>query len=150
MPVNLIELCSCSPGSFRWKETHVGHVINHMMCMCCHLQWCIGWSRGTLLHNESNAVVPKSNSLFGAFSLCLGQFLLFPRKNTINNFGPNRVYFETGWETIQIVFLVQVRLRAEVTMHPISTLPGFKLMTSRSWQYISCHWDATVLYKSSF
>ena len=24
---------------------------------------------------------------------------------------------------------------------PSSTLLGFELMTSRSWQYISCHWD---------
>ena len=25
---------------------------------------------------------------------------------------------------------------------PSSTQPGFELLTSRSWQYISCHWDA--------
>ena len=25
---------------------------------------------------------------------------------------------------------------------PSSTRPGFELMTSRSWQYSSCHWDA--------
>ena len=40
------------------------------------------------------------------------------------------------------VSLVQVRLRTEVLRTPRSTRPGFKLMTSRSWQYISCHWDS--------
>ena len=25
---------------------------------------------------------------------------------------------------------------------PSSTQPGFELMTSRSWEHISCHWDA--------
>ena len=41
-----------------------------------------------------------------------------------------------------IIFLVQVRLRTEVLSTPSSTPPGFELMTSRSWQLISCHWDA--------
>ena len=36
---------------------------------------------------------------------------------------------------------VQVRLRTEVLHTPSSTQVGFELMTSRSWQYISCHWD---------
>ena len=40
------------------------------------------------------------------------------------------------------MFLVQVRLRAEVLRNPSSTRPRFELMTSRLWQYISCHWDA--------
>ena len=40
------------------------------------------------------------------------------------------------------IFLVQVRLRTEVPCTPSSTRPGLELMTSRSWQYISCHWDA--------
>ena len=33
-------------------------------------------------------------------------------------------------------------LRTEVLCTPSSIWMGFKLMTSRSWQYISCHWDA--------
>ena len=37
------------------------------------------------------------------------------------------------------ILLVPVRLRTEVSS---STWPWFELMTSRSWQYISCHWDA--------
>ena len=32
--------------------------------------------------------------------------------------------------------------RTEVLPTPSSTWPGFELMTSRSWQYIWCHWDA--------
>ena len=41
-----------------------------------------------------------------------------------------------------ILILIQVRLRTEVSSTPSSTQPGFELMTSRSWQYTSCHWDA--------
>ena len=40
------------------------------------------------------------------------------------------------------IFLVQVRLRTEVLRTLSLTRLGFKLMTSRSWQYIPCHWDA--------
>ena len=40
------------------------------------------------------------------------------------------------------VWLVQVWLRTEVLHTSSSTQPRFKRMTSRSWQYISCHWDA--------
>ena len=36
----------------------------------------------------------------------------------------------------------QVRLRTEALRTQSLTQLGFKLMTSRSWQYISCHWDA--------
>ena len=40
---------------------------------------------------------------------------------------------------------VQVLLRTEV--HTLSaTWAGFKLMTYRSWQYSSCHWDAWSNY----
>ena len=38
---------------------------------------------------------------------------------------------------IEIMFLVQVRLMTEVPHTPSSTRSGFKLMTSRSWLYIS-------------
>ena len=38
--------------------------------------------------------------------------------------------------------LVQVWLRTEVLCIPSSIRPGFELMTSSSWQDISCHWDA--------
>ena len=34
----------------------------------------------------------------------------------------------------------------EVLRTPSSNPTGFKLMTSRSWQYISCHWDACSNY----
>ena len=44
--------------------------------------------------------------------------------------------------TITYICLVQVRLRAKVLRTPISTRPWFELITSRSWQYISRHWDA--------
>ena len=44
--------------------------------------------------------------------------------------------------TINFICLVQVRLRTEVLRSSSSTRPGFELMTSRLWQYISCHWDA--------
>ena len=43
---------------------------------------------------------------------------------------------------LKTMFLDQVRLRTEVLCIQSSTQPGFELMTSRSWQYISCHWDA--------
>ena len=39
-------------------------------------------------------------------------------------------------------FLVQVRLKTEALNTPSSTRPGFELMTSRSWQHISCYWEA--------
>ena len=32
--------------------------------------------------------------------------------------------------------------KQEVLRYPNSTWLGFELVTSRSWQYISCHWDA--------
>ena len=44
--------------------------------------------------------------------------------------------------SVVIIFVVQVRLGTEVLGTPSLTQLGFKLMTSRSWQYISCHWDA--------
>ena len=40
-----------------------------------------------------------------------------------------------------VIFLVPVWCRTEVLCTPNSTRPGSELMTSRSWQYISCHWD---------
>ena len=40
------------------------------------------------------------------------------------------------------ICLVQVRLRTEVPRTPSSARSGLELMTSRSWQYISCHRDA--------
>ena len=42
----------------------------------------------------------------------------------------------------QLIFLVQVWIRTEVLCNPSSTQQGFELMTSRSWQYLSCHRDA--------
>ena len=42
-----------------------------------------------------------------------------------------------------LLCLVQVQLRTEVLRTPSLTRLGFNLTTtSRSWQYISCHWDA--------
>ena len=43
--------------------------------------------------------------------------------------------------SLSLINLVQVWLRTEVLRTPSSTRAGFKLMTSRSWQYISCHWN---------
>ena len=40
------------------------------------------------------------------------------------------------------VYLVQVRLKAEVLCTPSSARLGFELMTSRSCLHTSCHWDA--------
>ena len=42
----------------------------------------------------------------------------------------------------EYIFLDQVRLRTEVLRTPNSTRTVFELMASRSWQYISCLWDA--------
>ena len=43
---------------------------------------------------------------------------------------------------LNIIFLNQVRLiRTEVARTPSSTRQGFKSMITRSWQYISCHWE---------
>ena len=46
------------------------------------------------------------------------------------------------WSALSFVCLIQVRLRTEALSTSSLTQPGFKLMTSRSWQDISCHWDA--------
>ena len=43
---------------------------------------------------------------------------------------------------LAIKCLVQVQLRTEVLRTPSSNRAGFELMISRSWKYISCHWDA--------
>ena len=40
------------------------------------------------------------------------------------------------------IFLVQVWIWTEVLQTPSSTQPGFESRTSRSWQCISCIWDA--------
>ena len=45
-------------------------------------------------------------------------------------------------DVIFVFFFVQVRLRTEVLRTPSSIRARFELMTSRSWQYIPCHWDA--------
>ena len=49
---------------------------------------------------------------------------------------------------LRLLFLVQVRLRTEVLRTPNSTWLGFELLTSRSWQYIPCHWDACSNHSS--
>ena len=54
---------------------------------------------------------------------------------------------EATWAAIK-TFLVQVRLRTEVPITPSSTRSGFELMTSRSWQYISCYRDACCNYSA--
>ena len=48
------------------------------------------------------------------------------------------VPYITEIKDLKLIFLVQVRLWTE---HH-APLSGLELMTSRSWQYISCHWDA--------
>ena len=54
----------------------------------------------------------------------------------------NKKNVKFGYEYSKGYFLVQVRIRTEGLSTPSSTWPGFKLMISRSWPYISCHWDA--------
>ena len=49
--------------------------------------------------------------------------------------------WDFGFTYYSMKFLVQVWLRAELLCTLSSTQPGFKLMTSRSWQNISCHLD---------
>ena len=49
-------------------------------------------------------------------------------------------YFQSDCLKI-FISLVQVQLRTEVLCAPSMTQPWFELMTSRSWQYTSCHWD---------
>ena len=56
-------------------------------------------------------------------------------------------FIQIGWVTWAIwaavkKCLIQVRLGTEVLRTPSSTRLGFKLTTSRSWQYTSCHWNA--------
>ena len=53
------------------------------------------------------------------------------------------------WLHSSFLLLVQVRLRTEVSSTPSSTRPGFELMTSRSWQYIPCHWDPALTTRPS-
>ena len=48
---------------------------------------------------------------------------------------------------VGLIFWVQVRLRTEVLCTLSSTWQGFE-MTSRSWQYTSCHWDACSNYSA--
>ena len=59
---------------------------------------------------------------------------------------PNIFIHTIIFSDVFCIFLVQVRLTTEVLCNPSSTQsttwPGFELMTSRSWQHISCHWDA--------
>ena len=50
-----------------------------------------------------------------------------------------QAYINPKWKWI---FWVLVRLWTEVLRTQSSTQLGFELVTSRSWQYISCHWDA--------
>ena len=42
-----------------------------------------------------------------------------------------------------IIYLVQVRLMTGVLLTPSSTWLRCALMTPKSWQYISCYWDAS-------
>ena len=49
---------------------------------------------------------------------------------------------EHMWTNVNSIFLVQVRIRTEVLPTKSLTRSGFELMTSRSWQYTPCHWDA--------
>ena len=48
---------------------------------------------------------------------------------------------KTNWQRVKYIWF-KLWLSAEVLHTPSSTRPGFKLMTSRSRQYIPCHWDA--------
>ena len=55
---------------------------------------------------------------------------------------PNMTCGSSGPKIIKDIF-IQVWLRTEVLSTPSLTRLGFELVTSRSWQYFSCHhWDA--------
>ena len=47
------------------------------------------------------------------------------------------------------ILLVEVRLRQKYYAPPSSTRLGFELMTPKSWQYISCHWDTYSNHSAS-
>ena len=85
-------------------------------------QMCSAWW-SSLLH------LPRTSSLQSA----LVWFLLFFQFS---------VSIKSSRVMELFIFLVQVRLRTEVIRTPSLTQSGFELMTSRSWQYIPCHWDA--------
>ena len=44
-------------------------------------------------------------------------------------------------ECVKLLFLLYLGQKYYIRT-PSSTRPGFELLISRSWQYISCHWDA--------
>ena len=95
------------------------------------------------LESETGKVAGRVKHLFSthwkADSLC--NPLFHPRMVIIYT---NALH---GWSTfrwcsiVHIIFLVQVRLRTEVLCIPSLPWFEFELMTSRSWQHISFHWD---------
>ena len=77
---------------------------------------CLSWC-AAMMHCRYGVLLPKRMGRFKCVLLCQGSKL---------------------WD----IFCLQVRLKAEVLCTPSSTRPRFKLVTSRSWQHTSCHWDA--------
>ena len=74
--------------------------------------------------------------------LCTYSFFLF-MQNIIKFNNSKILLTEVELTLLRIkVFWVQVQLRTEVLCSTSFTRPGFELMTSRSWQYTSCHWNA--------
>ena len=67
--------------------------------------------------------------------LCL--YSLLKTKNM-----PWSAYWKGGYQKVLFLVQVHVQLRTEILRTSSLTQSGFELMTSRSWQYIPCHWDA--------
>ena len=116
--LHLIHLCDCTASCWFIVE------------LCVHDSFLLGWK--TFVH-------------------CVG---VCPDKAVHNFFVlPNSSSYPNIWvynintcmcciiNGLYIVFLVQVRFRTEVPRTQSSTRPGFALMTSKSWQCISYHWD---------
>ena len=93
------------------------------------------WFRSIFYNLNSVASKVQKNSIVPALKL-------------LQPVGFKPLYNACKWKSVTIILdlaikcLVQVRLRTEVLHIPSSTRAGFELMISRSWQYISCHWNA--------
>ena len=110
------------------------------------------WSHGPVLQSylQQEDMVYDSSQYF-TFWILLHQKLknsIVPALKLLQPVGFKPWYNVCRWKSVTTILvlaiqcLVQVRLRTEVLRTPSSTRAGFELMISRSWQYISCHWDA--------
>ena len=123
------------PSSFpKQKQPNSKKLICHL-CTQHHLHWglnpwCSSWyiTLRFVPLNESSPIMSDSA----------------PSTISRGDISPCTAYytFRQRWMVSSISGFVQVRLRTEVLRTPSSTWAGFELMTSRSWQFISCHWGA--------